>query len=375
MKQLRLAAHSAILLLPFLCAHSQTQSRLITDDIVPAAEWQSASPESLGYDSAHLAALRAWVKTEQTASMMVVTHGRVMFSYGNVTHASKIASCRKSVLGMLYGNYVATGKIHLNKTVKQLGLDDKQPFLPIEEQATLEQLITARSGVYLPTGSFGQKDYLPPRGSEVPGAHYLYSNWDFDAAGLAFEKETGRDIYDALKTDLVQPLGMQDYDPAKQKKEYTPESLHAEYVMRLSARDMARLGLLMLDHGAWNGKQIIPADWVTHITTLLTPFRDINPSGLRNYGDLGRWGYGYLWWVWDAPSNLGGPYIGPLQGAYSAMGAGGTFISVFPAADTVVVHQVDIDKNPKAQVQLSSYMSMLGMLMNSYCGDTCKESN
>src|SRR5262249_60024072 len=103
--------------------------------------------------------------------MMVVVQGRVIFSYGDVTHASKIASARKSVLAMLLGNYVASGKIDLTKTVKQLGLDDKQPFLPGEDAATLAQLLTSRSGIYLPTGSFGQKDYMPPRGSEQPGAH------------------------------------------------------------------------------------------------------------------------------------------------------------------------------------------------------------
>jgi CubicO group peptidase (beta-lactamase class C family) len=78
--------------------------------------------------------------------MLVVVQGRVIFSYGDVTHTSKVASVRKSVLGMLYGNYVASGKIDLTKTVKQLGLDDNQPFLPSEEHVTLEQLLTSRSG-------------------------------------------------------------------------------------------------------------------------------------------------------------------------------------------------------------------------------------
>lgn len=372
MKRSGRAVIAVVLALVASGMEAQTKPTRIMDDVVPGTEWLSVSPESVGYSNTQLEALRAWVKTQDTMSMMIVTHGRVIFSYGDVSHASKIASVRKSVLSMLYGNYVANGKIDLNKTVKQLGLDDKQPFLRVEESATLEQLLAARSGVYLPTGSFGQKDYLPPRGSEAPGVHYLYSNWDFDAAGLAFEKQTGLDIYGALKTDLAIPLEMQDFAISKQKKEYTPESLHAEYVMRLSTRDMARLGLLMLDHGRWNRKQIIPADWIQRITTMVTPFRDINPSFLRNYGDLGRWGYGLLWWVWDAPLNPGGVYTGPLQGAYSAMGAGGTFITVFPGWDTVVVHQVDIDKNPKAQVMPSSYMAMLAMLMNSYCGDECK---
>lgn len=113
----------------------------------------------MGYSTARLEALRARVKTDETESMMVVVQGRVIFSYGDVTHSSKIASARKSVLAMLFGNYVANGKIDLTKTVKQLGLNDKQPFLPGEDSATLAQLLTSRSGIYLRTGSFGQKDY------------------------------------------------------------------------------------------------------------------------------------------------------------------------------------------------------------------------
>ncbi len=351
---------------------AQKRLELLKDDVVPGAAWQNTTPESLGYSSKRLDVLRQWVSTQDTASMMVVVQGRVVFSYGDVTHPSKIASARKSVLGMLYGKYVHDGSIDLDKTVEQLGLEDKQPFLPIEKTATLRQLLAARSGVYLPTSSFGQKGYLPPRGSEAPGAHYLYSNWDFNAAGAAFEKLTHQSIYDVLRRDLARPLGMQDYQPALQVKEPDPLTRWPEYVMRLSTRDMARLGLLMLDKGKWRTQQIIPAEWVQYSTNLVTPFRDINPSFLRNYGSPERWGYsGALWWVWDNPAYPGGIYTGPWQGAFTAQGAGGTYISVFPAGNMVIVHLVDIDKNAKAFVTPSSYTAMISMVMNSFCGEDC----
>jgi hypothetical protein len=71
---------------------------------------------------------------------------------------------------------------NLDKTIKQLGITDKQPLLPTEEAATLRQLIESRSGVYHPSGSFGQADYMPKRGSHPPGTSYVYNNWDFWAA-------------------------------------------------------------------------------------------------------------------------------------------------------------------------------------------------
>ena len=114
---------------------------------------------------------------------------------------------RKSVLGMLYGKYVRDGKVDLQKTVVQLKLQDRSPFLPIEENATLEMLLMSRSGIY----QFDVEEGLnqPPRnGSQYPGTFFSYQNWDFDAAGTAFEKLTGRSIYDALETDLARPLGL-----------------------------------------------------------------------------------------------------------------------------------------------------------------------
>lgn len=352
----------------------------IVGDVVPGAEWAQTSPESVGYSSAKLEALRAWVKTQDTTSMTVIVQGRVIFSYGDVSRTSKVASVRKSILAMLYGKYIFDNTIDIDKNVKQLGLDDNDPFLPIEEKATLVQLLTSRSGIYLPAHKvppetlpdWDQGRYMPPRGSEYPGTHFVYNNWDFNAAGTAFEKLTHKDIYQALQADLAAPIGMQDYDISKQKKIPTPGSVHPEYAMYLSTRDMARLGLLMLDWGVWNGKTLVPGDWVRYTTSLITPFKDINPTGFRNGGEPERWGYGLLWWVWDEPSFPGNTYAGFLQGAYSAMGTGGQYITVLPAKDMVVVHQVDIDKNPRASVSPSSYIAMLSMIANAYCDAACK---
>jgi CubicO group peptidase (beta-lactamase class C family) len=107
--------------------------------VVPGADWERvAKPESIGYSSPKLEALRAWLKTQQTTSMVVSVGGRVLFEYGDSRYVSKVASVRKSILAMMYGKYVANGTIDLNKTVKELGLDDVQKFLPREEQVRLD---------------------------------------------------------------------------------------------------------------------------------------------------------------------------------------------------------------------------------------------
>jgi CubicO group peptidase (beta-lactamase class C family) len=345
-----------------------------TDDTrVPGAAWTKVPPEKAGYYGPRLEAMRGWLKTGDTKAMVVAVHGQVIFEYGDVAHASKVASIRKSILSMLYGKYVVNGTVDVRKTVKELGLQEAEPFLENEAHATLEHLLTARSGIYLPSGNDELDAVAPRRGSEYPGTHFAYNNWDFNAAGTAFETLTGLDIYDALERDLARPTSMQDFDRAKQGKVPSRGSVHPEYVMRLSTRDLARLGVLMSRHGLWHGTQVVPAEWCRYTTTLVTPFDEIHPSGLRVRGRFDRWGYGLLWWVWDAPMFPGGVSVGPLQGAYAAMGAGGQYVLVIPSADMVIAHTVDIDKRGSANVSPMAFDAILAMTLESWCpGGRCE---
>jgi CubicO group peptidase (beta-lactamase class C family) len=206
--------------------------------IFPGANCERAKPEAASTSSARLEVLRSWLKTQKTTAMMIVVGGRSIFEYGDVTKATKVASVRKSILAMLYGKYVTEGKIDLDKNVKELGLDDVKPFLPIEERATLLQLMTARSGIYHESANSGLDAATPKRGSQTPGTYFQYNNWDFNAVGTAFEKLVGRNLYDVLESDLAKPFGMQDFDRSRQKKiSSMPQSVHPEYAMYLSTRD------------------------------------------------------------------------------------------------------------------------------------------
>lgn len=212
----------------------------------PGSAWEAIQPEKAGFSSAKLEALRGWLKTQRTTALHVSVRGRVVFEYGDVQRVTKVASVRKSVLAVLYGNYVNEGKADLNQTVEQLGLDHVQPFLPNGKTATLLHLLTARSGVYLPTANRELTERNPRRGTQAPGLYFQYQNWNFNAAGTAFEKISGKDIFLALEQELARPIGMPDFDRKFQRKNNElPVTKHPEYAMYLSTRDMARLGLLM----------------------------------------------------------------------------------------------------------------------------------
>lgn len=295
----------------------------------PGKEWREA-PGGLSPEVRKQ--VEDFVRASDTSSLVVVKGGKVIYHYGDVKQLSYLASARKSVLSMLYGKYVENGTIDLSKTLDDLGMDDNGGLLPIEKTARVEDLIEARSGVFHPASNQGDLLSLAPkRGSVTPGTFWLYSNWDFNAAGGAFEKMTGKNLFDCLRDDVAGPIGMQDFRRNRQLKlGDLKASRYPAYHMWLSTRDMARLGYLMLRKGKWDGRQIVPERWVEKSTSVITPLSEMQPPEARN----GPWGYGYMWWVWDGPFNSG-----PFKGAFTARGAFGQFITVLPALDMVVAHK------------------------------------
>lgn len=300
--------------------------------VFPGAEWERiADPAAAGFCADRLSAVTEKAKQATTSAMMVVVGGRVLYDYGDVTTVSYLASVRKSILAMLYGNYVDSGKVRLDKTLAEIGIDDIGGLTDAEQQATIEHLLMAKSGVYHEASNAGDDlASAPPRGSQKPGTYFLYSNWDFNALGTIFEKETGLGIYDALEKDLAIPIGMQDFDRARHRRTGNARrSEHLAYHMHFSTRDMARLGLVMLREGEWNGRQVVPREWARRIVQPHTRLENMNPPSRKDVV-----GYGYLWWVWDGPEATG-----PYEGAYSGRGAIGQYITVLPKLDMVIAHK------------------------------------
>jgi CubicO group peptidase (beta-lactamase class C family) len=322
-----LATSLMALLLAAVCASSFGQ-------VIPGDQWDYLDdPEAHGWDTGKINEFRDFLVDEtHVTGLMIVHKGRVVFEYGDVVETSYIASIRKSVLAMLYGKYVESGTIDLSETVGELGIDDVQGILPIEKQATVQDIISARSGIYHPEGyPGGMQEYAPPRGSKTPGSWWLYSNWDFNVAGWIFEHKTGRNIYDEVQEQLAIPLHMQDWNRLEQRKSGdVTRSKYLAYPMWFSTRDMARIGLLMHNRGWWGRQQIITESWVDEMLKQRTTYEEID-SSVPVFERVGSdYGYGYMWWLWE---NRDDPRV---EGAYSGKGAMGQNITVFPAIETVV---------------------------------------
>lgn len=331
----RLRGLRLLILLALACA-IPLQAQAPAAAVFPGATWEYVAAGELpayGWSAEGLRKTTQFIRDESnTTGLVVVDRGRVVYRYGDIEELSYVASVRKSILAMLYGYWVENGTIDLNTTLEALGIDDIGGLLPIEKQATIDHVITARSGVYHPASYSGDDlAEAPPRGSQKPGAYMLYSNWDFNLAGHIFEQLTRRDIYDEVQAQLAIPLQFEDWDRRiQQKAGDLTVSRYPAYPIWVSTRDMARIGYLMLREGQWNGRQVISRDWARKIVSVVTPIAQMNPPRRRD----GYYGYGYMWWTWDGPKA-----VGPFKGAYSANGAVGQWIAVFPALDMVIAHK------------------------------------
>jgi CubicO group peptidase (beta-lactamase class C family) len=300
----------------------------------PGKTWEKIkNPADLGYSLAKLEAAREFAEKGKTAAVVIVVNGKILYEWGEAERDFITHSTRKSFLSALYGKYVWNGTIDLDMTMKELGIDDVTPLSEMEKMATIRDCLKARSGVYIDAAaeSPGMRNVKPARNSRAPGTFWLYNNWDFNVLGTIFEKITGKTIFQGIMEDIAVPVQMEHFGYDDDMTFKVDESRHAAYMFKISARDMARFGLLMLRKGNWNGKQIIPEDWVKEITSYC--------SDAFVYGGDG---YGYMWWVVKNNNRLPHfPFVELKEGAYSARGAYGQFILVIPEYDMVIVHRVN----------------------------------
>jgi CubicO group peptidase (beta-lactamase class C family) len=317
MRQRRL---SALILSALLisCSASTHSDRIDVFDTISAKD--------AGMSEEKLDAIVDFCQESGSAALLILYDGKVVLSWGEVETKYPIHSIRKALLNSLYGIYVERGDIDLDMTLEELGIDDIPPVLTKEEkQAKVLDLLRSRSGIYHPAAAEAQAmiDSRPERGSHPPGSFFYYNNWDFNVLGTIFEQETGRGIFEAFYQEIAQPLGMVDFRVENGMYMYEEEkSQHPAYHFYMTAHDMALYGLLYMNNGTWNGRQIVPAEWIAESTRLHSM---ISP-------EIG-FGYGYLWNVISEELGLGRVFL--------HTGVGIHLLAVFPDLKVVVVHRVD----------------------------------
>jgi CubicO group peptidase (beta-lactamase class C family) len=148
-----------------------------------------------------------------------------------------------------------------------------------------------------------------------PGKKWVYSSGVTQLLSHIFKKATGKNVDQYAEEHLFQPLGISYH------WKHSPTGLpDTEGGLYISSASLAKIGFLFLKKGMWEGKQIVPADWVR---------ASVKPA-MTIEDEKRQWGYGFQWWLQPWGKS-------PEKSAWAARGLGGQELRVVPEYDLIVV--------------------------------------
>jgi CubicO group peptidase (beta-lactamase class C family) len=261
---------------------------------------------------------------------MLIQHGRVVFAWGDPAQRFRTASIRKSLLSLMFGSPQVKAGVNVNQTLADLDIDDREALSVRERSATVDHLLSSRSGIYH-SAAFEPASMTarrPARGSAAPGESWFYNNWDFNALSTVYQRLTRMDVFTGFRSTIATPIGLEDFRPMDGVFVREPgKSRHPAYEFRLSARDLARIGQLVLQEGRWQGKEIVASTWLADSLRIRSPF---SAGG----------GYAYLWWIDGSGYRASDFKLPALEAVHdiAATGLGEQLLLIVPALNLVFVH-------------------------------------
>ena len=129
---------------------------------------------------------------------------------------------------------------------------------------------------------------------------------------------------------------MQDFRATEGEYYFEEQSEHPGFIFRISARDLARFGVLYLNRGRWRDRAVVPASWVD------ASVRSYSVTSGTQSSAATRTGYGFMWWI--QTNAAAHPELLIPDGAFTASGAGGQRLTVIPQIETVIVNLMNTDR-------------------------------
>lgn len=326
---------SIVVLLTMVQVGTGNPNSYVPADVItyfPDAVWNATTPEEQDMDSVILAEMMQFIEDSGAPihGLVVTRNGYIVeeeyWSYYSETSTHHIFSCTKSFTSTLIGIAIKEGFIN-NVSQKVL---DFFPEMTIEnmdarkEAMTLEHVLTMTTGLdwnehnnsyFDPTNMYNQMFDSPdpiqfflnlPTAFE-PGTHWEYTTGASHLLSAIIQAVTNMTTQVFAEEYLFDPLNMTtggwNVDPQGINNGGTQ--------LYVSPRTMAKLGLLYLNNGTWNGQEILSQEYVTQASS---PQVSIAP----NYD------YGYQWWI-DTPHDV-----------FSAQGSEGQYIFVAPEFNIAV---------------------------------------
>ncbi|MDH4184396.1 MAG: beta-lactamase family protein [Nitrospinota bacterium] len=290
--------------------------------------WTVSTPQAEGFDHAAMEAAyrRFFLKDEYVTaySLLVVRNGKLVAEgycrdMKDIDRLNNIKSATKSVTSMLVGIAIDEGLISsvtdpVYKYIPEFFDSDEA-----KRAITIDDLLTMRSGLKWDNGK-DNKTWLTNEPASslrfmlgrqlewAPGTYYNYSDLNPQLVSGVMQKVTGLRLKTYADDKIFRPLGITDY----YWEAYGPDQVtYGAFGLYLKPRDFARIGLLALRNGQWEGEQLVPRGWMTVST--------------RAHANQNEGGYGYYWWV------------RPDFNGFTGIGHGGQYIYAIPGKDLLVV--------------------------------------
>ncbi len=336
-----------ILSLLFGCGPSREALEAVDYAPLPGDDWKVSTPEEQGLDPLLVAELyHNAAELETLYGLLVVKNGFLIaegyFNEGSVDERFDRASVTKSFTSALVGLALDQGCL---SSLDQKMIDFFPEFAgqitdPRKELITIRELLQMRGG-------YPDEEFTPPYMEILyasnnwhhvphlvdfpltsdPGTDFQYSNLTSHLLGVIVARACDTDLKTFSQTHLLAPMGGQVGDWYPDADNYNLGGMG----IFVSARDMAKFGVLYLNDGNYAGKQIMPVDWVND--SLQRYSEGIKRGGelTSKYGSFRDIGYGYQWWSGR---------VGDHHFDYAA-GHGGNYIVLLDELDMVIVTTAD----------------------------------
>jgi CubicO group peptidase (beta-lactamase class C family) len=317
-------------------------------------------PQEAGVDSDQLVKLSQWIRDQKldVRSLVIVKDGKIAFErYSSGLTRDKnyeLYSITKALTSVLAGDLIAEGKISLDSSVKDVigrYRPDLKEAVADKDKVKLRNVLNMTTGLYY--------DFKPPNDPIYyeaadrltlaattkpllePGKVFQYMDVNPILATAMLSSAAGEKLEDYAEAKVFKPLGMKHYAWTRADEKGL---VSGGWGLRLRPVDMARLGLLALQRGQWEGKQVAPASWMKAMTS----------------GESTRF-FGYYWWVNNI---LEGGVEGGDQPEFDTMGFKGQNIVVLPKYNAVVTMTSIL--SPNGGLRDAQCLQILRYMMSEY---------
>ncbi|WP_460652715.1 serine hydrolase domain-containing protein [Kribbella endophytica] len=286
-----------------------------------------STPADQGLSSAGLDAFVAALDAseQEIQTVMVLRHGHVVlereWSPYRLTDRHLLFSVSKSFTSTAVGLAVEAGLLSVDDKVVSFFSGDDLPEKISENLAAMEvrHLLTMSTGHSKDTadrlGRTGRmvQGFFQLDVEHAPGAPFVYNSGATYVLSAIVQKVTGEKLIDYLRPRLFEPLGI-----SEQIWETSDEGINmGGWGLSLNTHSLAAFAQLLVQRGAWEGKQLVPAEWIEAATSAqVDNSTEENPDWKQ--------GYGYQFWR-------------GRHNSYRGDGAFGQYVLVLPDHDTAVV--------------------------------------